>query len=204
MFLFIYNSIFLKLLYNCIISAFCFLPSNHHTYAILLSYRFMVSFILLLHTSTHVYVYIHKYNPFSLYKVSCVCIFSGLIICYSITNFVLFSGKDYFFHSENSLVLVVLCLGLRIYELYPFHISMFIGVVLVHILLWQPWLGDFMVVASDVSRRHNIIENSFYIGRFPNHEEWECSVDLSLRSRRHNFTSWLVEVLYNDLSLLLR
>lgn len=125
----------MRLLYKYIISPSCFLSSNHPNYRNLLSFTFMVPFILLLHTWPHMYVYIYIYmniyNPFSLYNVSCVCIFSGLIICYHIINFVFVPRKYYFFYSENFLVLVVLCLGLMFYELYPFHISMFIGVVLV-------------------------------------------------------------------------
>lgn len=114
------------LIYICFISAgqFCPKPCNFSVLKLCYNYTFRLSlsslqphlvnsFLLSLKPLAsvkikclHVYMYmqnIPKYNQLHLI-ISFICIFSGLMNWYWITNCVLCPGEDYFFHSQYALV----------------------------------------------------------------------------------------------------
>lgn len=69
-------------------------------------------------------------------------------------------GEDYSSHSQHSLALAVLCVGLMPDGFSLIYFGMSLDIVLVQLMHWLSCWWDFMEVASDVIRRSNHTENS--------------------------------------------
>lgn len=68
-----------------------------------------------------------------------------------------FPRKEYLFYSQ---FFSVACMWLRSFAPFPVQFGMSIGVLLVKFMFGQSYCGDFMGIASDVTRKHNITANS--------------------------------------------
>lgn len=66
-------------------------------------------------------------------------------------------GKHYFSSSHQSLVACsFFYFRLRLHELFPFCMSTSVDTIFVQVMFRQPCWGDFMGIASDVSKRDNL------------------------------------------------
>lgn len=110
-----------------------------------------------LHTHTCMYV-IPKYNLLSPYSV---LMFSGRTHWALDSQLMCSSLRKTTFPAPSLLQLfLVFCRGLRSHGVFPIHFRMFIAVVLDKLKFGQPCWLEFMGLASENIRRHNITEDS--------------------------------------------
>lgn len=71
-------------------------------------------------------------------------------------------GRTIFFCSQHSLVAYSSLHRLRPLELFSNHVSKFIVVALIQLVIFFFWLG-YITLVSDISRRHNVSLNSLFL-----------------------------------------
>lgn len=118
-------------------------------------------------THIHTYTYVTKYINTICSVHILVCIFSGLITWNWTTNWCLLPWRSPFLLLWALLGYLGSFSRVGVPWVFCVHICMLMGVILIQVIVRQSCWWDFMGIASDIYRRHNLAANSLFLWLLP-------------------------------------